>query len=149
MSSELYILLLSLVLPSYIVAPNRELANTLFSFDISIISVSMAYNNKNKNIDIDTLRGRSVNTNTNGSRELSIYSSASFISYIERMEAQNNNPSWTNQVDEYNDLQGFSLSYTTSKIENNNTKNKATELENIPNLHEKDVNNTNTNTYIP
>ena len=109
----------------------------------------MAYNNKNKNIDIDTLRDRSVNTNTNGSRELSIYSSTSFISYIERMEAQNNNPSWTNQVDEYNDLQGFSLSYTTSKIENNNTKNKATELENIPNLHEKDINNTNTNTYIP
>ena len=149
MSSELYILLLSLVLPSYIVAPNRELANTLFSFDISILSISMAYNNKNKNIDIDTLRDRSVNTNTNGSRELSIYSSTSFISYIERMEAQNNNPSWTNQVDEYNDLQGFSLSYTTSKIENNNTKNKATELENIPNLHEKDINNTNTNTYIP
>jgi len=100
------------------------------------------------NMDIDTLRSRSVNANTNGSRESSTHSSIYFISYIERMEAQNNNSSWTNQVDEYNDLQEFSLSYTTSKIKNNNTNNKATELENTPNLHRKNINNTNTNTYI-
>jgi len=100
------------------------------------------------NMDIDTLRSRSVNANTNGSRESSTHSSIYFISYIERMEAQNNNSAWTNQVDEYNDLQEFSLSYTTSKIKNNNTNNKATELENTPNLHRKNINNTNTNTYI-
>jgi len=140
-------LLLSLVPPSCIVVPNRELVNTLFSFDISILSIPIAYNNKNIDIDIDTLRGRLVNVSTNGSRESLTYSNVPFISYMKRMEAQNNNSSWTNQVDKYNGLQGFSLSYTTSKIEDNNT-NKATELVNMPNSHEESINNTNKNTYI-
>ena len=64
------------------------------------------------------------------------------------MEVQNNNPSWANQVNKYNNLQGFSLSYTSPKIRNNNTNNEATRLANMPNPHGKGINNTNMNTCI-
>ncbi len=55
----------------------------------------------NMNIKIDTPRVQSAMFRTNNSRELSVYSSISSISYIERIEAQNNNPSWADQVDLY------------------------------------------------
>jgi len=80
---------------------------------------------------------------------LSTHSSVSFILYIKRIEVQNNNLSWTDQVDEYNNLQEFFLFYTSPKVGDDNTNNEATRLANMPNLHEEDINNTNTNTYIP
>jgi len=119
-------LLLSLIPPSCIVAPNRELADTLFPFDISILSNPMTNNNMNMNIDMNNPRGRTVNASANSSRKSSTHSSVSSISYIERMEAQNNNPSQADQVDEFNKSQGFSLSYASPKVEDDNTNNKAT-----------------------
>jgi len=52
----------------------------------------------NMNIEIDTPRVQSAMSSTNNSRELLVYSSISSISYIERIEAQNNNLSWADQV---------------------------------------------------
>jgi len=52
--------LLSLVPPSCMVAPNRELANTLFPFDTSTLFNPMVQNNINMDMDIDTPRGRSA-----------------------------------------------------------------------------------------
>jgi len=72
-------LVLSLVPPFYIVAPNRELANTLFSFDISISNISLfiliAQNpsNMNMNINTDVTRERSASSNINNSRESSTH----------------------------------------------------------------------------
>ena len=69
---------------------NRELVNTLFSFDISISFNLAIYNNINIDIEIDTLRDWLNSSSTNSSRKLSVYSSISFIPYAERIEALNN-----------------------------------------------------------
>ena len=60
--------------------------------------MSEIHNNMNMNIEIDTPRVQSAMSSTNNSRELLVYSSISSISYIERIEAQNNNLSWADQV---------------------------------------------------
>jgi len=60
--------------------------------------LSEIHNNMNMNIEIDTPRVQSAMSSTNNSRELLVYSSISSISYIERIEAQNNNLSWADQV---------------------------------------------------
>ena len=113
--------LLSLISLSCMIVPNRELVNILFPFNISILSISIAYNNKNIDMNIKILRSWSVNSSTNSSRESSTCLSVSSIPYVERIEAQNNDLSWTKQVDEYNNFQGFSLFYTSLKIRDNNT----------------------------
>jgi len=51
-------------------------------------------------------------------------------------------------VNKYNNLQEFSLSYTSLKIEDDNTNNKIIKLANTPDLHRESVNNTNTNIRI-
>ena len=104
--------LLSLVPPSCMVAPNRELANTLFPFDTSTLFNPMVQNNINMDMDIDTPRGRSAIHN---SRELLAHSSVSSIPYVERMETQSNNPSWADQV-ELNELQELTLSYANPEV---------------------------------
>jgi len=65
------------------------------------------------------------------------------------MKVQNNDPSWVDQVNEFNGSQGFSLSYTNSKIKEVNTHNKTITLNNISNLHNKGVNNCSMNICIP
>ena len=122
--------------------PNRELANIFFPFDISILSNPMTNNNIIMNIDMDNPRGKIVNASANSSRKSSTHSS---VSSIERMEAQNNNSSWADQVNEFNKLQGFSLSYASPKIGDDNTNNKATRPANMLNPHEEDIININMN----
>lgn len=90
------------------IVSNRKLANTLFSSVTSIASSSIIHNNMNININMDTLRDRSIHSSTDNSRELSAYLSISSVSYIEKIEAQSNNPSWANQ---FNESQRFSLFY--------------------------------------
>ena len=51
-------------------------------------------------------------------------------------------------MNKYNNLQEFSLSYTSLKIENDNTNNKTIKLANTPDSHRESVNNTNTNICI-
>jgi len=82
------------------VVPNRELVNTMLSFVTSTFSIPSTQNNTNMDMNIDTPSGRSVNSSANISRELSAHSSVSSISYIKKMKAQSDNPSWANQVEE-------------------------------------------------
>jgi len=73
---------------------NREITNTSFPFDTSILSMTpMVQNNMNINISIDTPRDRSINSSANNSKKSLAHSIISSISYVERIEAQNNNPS--------------------------------------------------------
>ena len=51
----------------------------------------MVQNNMNININIDTLRDRSINSSANNSKKSLAHSSISFIFYVERIKAQNNN----------------------------------------------------------
>ena len=81
------------MLPSCMVAPNRELANILTSLNTYTFSIPMVNNNNNMDMEIDILRRRLVNSSANISRALSAYLSVSSISYVKRMEVQNNNPS--------------------------------------------------------
>jgi len=55
-------LLLSLIPPSCMIAPNRELVNILFSFITSTHSNPLKQYNIKMNIEINTSRNRSANT---------------------------------------------------------------------------------------
>lgn len=68
---------------------------------------------------------------------------------MERMEAQNNNLFWVNQVDELKYSQRFLLSYATPKEGEVNTCNEAIIFINMSNLYEEGVNNCSMNTYNP
>jgi len=69
----------------------RELGNTLLPFDTYILFNPEIHNTINMGMRIDTPRDWSANSNTNNSREVLVQSNVSFISYIKRIEAQNNN----------------------------------------------------------
>ena len=125
--------LLSLIPPSCMVAPSSELANTLFPVNLNTHITPITLNNNQMDMEVDTLRGRSVSSSANGSRESSAHSSVSSIPYVERMEAQSNDPSWVEQVDELCASQGFLLSYTFPKERENNIQDKAMMTNNMPN----------------
>jgi len=93
------------------VAPNRELANTQFPFDISSTSNPQAHLNKAMDMDMDTPRGWSANSSTNNSRESSMHSSVSSIAYADRVQALNNSPSWADQVKSSESQEEITLSY--------------------------------------
>jgi len=76
------------------------------------------------------------------------HSSVSSIPYVKKIEEQNNNLSWVDQINEFNKYQGFSLSYADSKVGEVNTHNKATIPSNISNPHGEDVNNCSINMCI-
>ena len=86
-------LLLSLVLPSCMVVPIRNLVDILFLISttayqqshIAILPFSM-----DMNVNYDTIRERPKFSNNNSSRELSILSNASSMAYHKCMEALNN-----------------------------------------------------------
>jgi len=84
--------LLSLLLPSCIVAPIKELANTLFSKVLSTNSMAQIPSNINIDIDFDMSRRRSVSSSNKSLRESSMHSAASSIPYYKIMEIQSNNP---------------------------------------------------------
>ena len=86
--------LLSLLLPSCMVAPIKELANTLFSTFIKVLSTnSMAQItfNIDINIDFDISRRKSVFSSNKSSRESFIHSATSSVPYYKGMEIQSNN----------------------------------------------------------
>ena len=95
-------LLLSLVPLSYMVVSNRELANTLFLFSSNTSIFFRAINHNNMDIEVDTPRRRLTSSSVNVFKESLAHSSILFISYVNRMEAQNNDPSWADQVEEFN-----------------------------------------------
>jgi len=99
-------------------------------------------------MEIDTPRGQSNVSSTNSSRESPVHSSASSVPYAERMQALNNNPSWTDQV-ENNEFQGFSLFYASPKTGDIDKANKATAIANIPEPQGGCVNELDPNTCQP
>ena len=113
-------------------------------------------------MDINTPRGRSVSLSFNNSRELLICSNLSSIPYHKRIEDISNKLSWNKQV-VLNKKEDFTLSYTISKIGDNNLANKTTDynykkrkqysnievttLNNMPISQGECMINNNTNTY--
>ena len=65
------------------------------------------FDNTSKDINIDELRNRSMLSSTNHFKKLSTHFKLLFIPYIDRMEAQSKDLSWTNQTEQEN----FQLSY--------------------------------------
>ena len=86
-------LLLSLLLPSCIVASIRELVNKLFStsaINLQPFQMAQFSSNMDMNINTNIIRERSISSSKISSRELSTHLIASSSPYHERMEMQNN-----------------------------------------------------------
>lgn len=83
-------LLLFFILLSCMVVPNKEIANINLSYHNSAIFNSMKVNAISKDINMDELRGIFLLLSPNISRGMSTHSDILFISYIDRMETQNN-----------------------------------------------------------
>ena len=135
--AKLYGSLLSLVPPSCMVAPNREFVNINFITNNSTMSHSMDSNTVSEDINMDLLRSRSNLSSPNLSRESSSHLDLSSVPYV-RMEIQNNDPFWADQVDSPQD---FQLLYTTPKEGESNIQKKADIPGNMPSPHVEDVNN--------
>jgi len=124
------------------VAPERDLANTLFPFTISPTnSLQHHFATTLMDINIDTPRGQSTGHKSNNSRELLVLSNASSVAYVDRIQVMANCPTWAEQVD-----QDPSLSYAMVKGEENNSTstNQAPIVEPTHVSHEVAPNNTST-----
>jgi len=83
------------------VAPERILVNTSFSFHLSTLhNPQEPLKNMAMDMEIDTPRGQSTNSSSNSSRASSAHLNVSSIAYAECVQALANNPSWTEQVEE-------------------------------------------------
>jgi len=80
-------LLLSHIIPSYIIVPNKEVVNINFFTNNFTMSHSMDFNIVSEGIP----RGRSNLSSSNLSRESLTHSDFSFVLYIDRMETYHNN----------------------------------------------------------
>ena len=117
-------MLLSLLPPSCMVAPIRELANKILSTSSNVSSntnLAQTYSYLNMDdIKIDPPRGKSPSSSKNNSRESSILYKASSVLYYEQMEIQSNNPLWSEQVEAE-----YTSHSSTSNVEENNTSNNS------------------------
>ena len=95
--------LLSLLPPTCLVVPIRELANqSSFTTTKALLSNKLVQSSPSMDTDINMAasRGRSLSHLGTRFRESSILSTTSSIPYHERMEIQSSNPSWSEQVEE-------------------------------------------------
>ena len=92
-------MLLSFLPLSYIVAPNREIANKNLLIISSAMSSSKIINNDSEDINMGPPRERSNKSSINSSRESSTDSKSSDNEYAYRMKIQSSNPNWANQAD--------------------------------------------------
>ena len=147
-------MLLSLVLPSCMVAPIRELANIQLSISIlnPILSNHQPVLNIDKNNNMTSIRRRTPVGLKNNSRDLSIISVISSKFYFEQMEDQNHNTSWFNQVEDKCNHLSLNTNVEKSNISNgstsgNNSKdkqhasNKALALNNTCSPHVESIDN--------
>lgn len=111
------------------IVPTRELVNTLFlsttkdsKFDLIVLD------NYNMDMDINIPRERTPSSNMNSLRVSLTHSNAFSIPYHERMTIQSKDPSWSEQIE--NEEEIFSLLYTTLKIGEETLANKA--IDNSP-----------------
>ena len=95
-------MLLSLLLPSYIVVPIREVVNTLISSTTKETTLNpVVHNISNMDMNINTPRGRLAFSSMNSSRASLVYLATSSISYYKRMKIQSNNLPWNKQIEIY------------------------------------------------
>ena len=92
-------MLLSFLPLSYIVAPNREIANKNLLIISSAMSSSKIINNDSEDINMGPHRERYNKSSINSSRESSTDSKSSDNEYAYRMKIQSSNPNWANQAD--------------------------------------------------
>ena len=88
-------MLLSLLPLSCIIVLIRELANITLSITTKALSsniLDQMSSNMKIDINVNITRGRPSSPFNNSSRESSILSKASMVTYCERMEIQSNNP---------------------------------------------------------
>jgi len=107
---------------------NKEIANINSSINILAISHLIEINAFFKDINIHELRGRSIVSSPNSSRNPLAYSDLLSVLYVDRMEAQNANPSWANQTEQ----KIFHLFYTFPKEGVFNIQNKTNGSKNTP-----------------
>ena len=117
------------------VVPEISLANTTFSFDLSIL-----FNNMAIDMEVDTSRGWSTSTSTNSSRATSVHSNISSTGYTEHIQALANNLTWADQV-EISKSEGPALSYMSPKVGETNIANEATALETVLEPHDTNIDN--------
>ena len=86
-------------------------------------------------------RDRTNLASSNLSRELLTHLDLSSVPYMDKMEAQSDNPTWAKQVE----LQNFQLLYTSPKEEKFNMQNKANDISNISFPYVEDINNLKSN----
>jgi len=96
----------------------------------------MEVNAISEDINMDEPRGRSLSSSPNEHRLIQ-------IPYVDRMEAQNNDPSWFNQTEQ----EYFQLSYATPKEGVPNVQNEANNSSNTP-LHMWRIQITTMSTWI-
>jgi len=83
--------LLSLILPSYMVASIRELVNTSFLSPSNLQSTKLTSPTSQQiNIEMNKTKDWSVSPSSNSSKELSIHSNLLSMYYVERVKALTN-----------------------------------------------------------
>lgn len=100
-----------------------ELANIFFpkiSTHFSVNPTVLKYSSID--IEIDTSKKRSVSSSVNGLKESLTHSNTSSIPYHEKMEIQNNNATWSKQVDN-EERKRLTLLYATLRVKKNITVN--------------------------
>ena len=108
-------MLFSLIPPSCIVAPIRELVNTLFPSPLNHQSNQlMPSTSQQIDIEINRTRYQSISSSSKLSRDSSILSNVLSMDYVESVKAQANIPMWAEQMDNKNPWT-LSFSYTTAK----------------------------------
>ena len=134
---------LSLIPPSYMVASNRESANTYYFLFFSVMLYPVEVNNISKDINMDKLRGKSKSSSTNFSRESLTHSDILSVPYMDRIEVQSKNLSWANQIE----TKIFQLSYATPKKRFSDIQQKANISKDMstPCTESENINNQNTN----
>jgi len=117
------------------VAPNRELANTIFLFILnpqSNLQESSSIRNQQMDIRINSPGGQLMLSSPNNSRESSILSNVSSVAYADRVQTLNNYLTWTEQVESIELQCSLStLSYATVGEGTNATTDKAPVVETI------------------
>ena len=81
-------LLLSFLPPSHMVASERISANTSFSFDLNSHNIPQEPSiGILMDMEVNTPRDWSSSSKTNSSRETSVFSNASFMTFVDRVQA--------------------------------------------------------------
>ena len=131
-------LLLFFLPPSHMVASERISVNTLFSFNLNPHNIPQEPSiGIPIDIEVNTPRDWSSSSKTNSSREISVLSNASSMTFVDHVQTLANNLTWTEQVK----IEEPVLSYVTLKERKTDSANQANVSEPTPNLYGMVINN--------